>query len=98
MKQYTVCGQRRVRGHAPGSTFEEEIPDAQEQRLIATGNLALADGTGDPLLDHTRDELNALAVQAGVEDPHDLPNKAAVADAIKAANEPDASGSDEKEE
>jgi hypothetical protein len=78
-----------VRGHAPGSTFEEEIPDAQEQRLIATGNLALASEAGDPLLDHTRDALDILAVEAGVENPQDLPNKAAVADAIKAANSDD---------
>jgi hypothetical protein len=41
----------------------------------------------------SRDELNALAAEKGIEEPEDLPNKAAVKDAIKATETP--AGDDE---
>jgi len=39
----------------------------------------------DDLMAHTRDELNAMADELGIEDVASLPNKGAVADAITAA-------------
>jgi hypothetical protein len=48
------------------------------------------DDIRDQLLAHKRDELNAAAVELGIEAPEALPNKAAVVDAIleaKAAEE-----------
>lgn len=38
-KQYRVAGTAEVLGHAPGSTFEAEIPADQEARLIKRGSL-----------------------------------------------------------
>lgn len=38
-KKYRVTGTAEVMGHAPGSTFEAEIPADQEARLIQRGSL-----------------------------------------------------------
>ena len=38
-KKYKVVGTAEVLGHAPGSTFEAEIPADQEARLIERGSL-----------------------------------------------------------
>ena len=38
-KQYRVVGTAEVLGHAPGSTFEAEIPAEQEARLLERGSL-----------------------------------------------------------
>lgn len=36
---WTVTGSREVRGHKPGETFEEAIPEAQANRLQGSGAL-----------------------------------------------------------
>ena len=46
MKTYTVVGANAVRGHRPGVTFEEEIPERQVNRLIRSG--ALEEKVGKP--------------------------------------------------
>lgn len=38
-KKYKVVGTAEVLGHAPGSTFEAEIPADQEARLVERGSL-----------------------------------------------------------
>lgn len=37
MTNYKVTGPRDVFGHAPGSQFSADIPEAQERRLIKRG-------------------------------------------------------------
>jgi hypothetical protein len=39
MGRYRVNDQRAVLGHEPGTTFEADIPEAQEKRLLASGAL-----------------------------------------------------------
>lgn len=45
-KQYRVVGTAEVLGHAPGSTFEAEIPAEQEARLLERGSLARVSKSG----------------------------------------------------
>lgn len=51
--------------------------------------------TLDELLKLNRQELNELALEAGIEDPDELPNKAKVAEAILAKADEDKSSSSE---
>lgn len=82
-----------------------DAPDDLAVRLLQQNTYSEAGAPTGP----TRDELNAQAVAAGVEDPHKLPNKQAVVDAIDAANTvipeppdnptaPDASAADDSTE
>jgi hypothetical protein len=104
MDRWLVIGSMPVRGHKPGAEFSEAIPAEQAERLQASGALQhlgpeSAPEKTDDLLDLTREQLDELAVEAGVENPGDLPNKGEVAEAIRAAEEtPDASGSNDNEE
>ena len=49
-KKYKVVGTAEVLGHAPGSTFEAEIPEDQEARLLERGSLirVLSDAPKSP--------------------------------------------------
>ena len=38
-KKYRVAGSQAVLDHEPGSTFEAEIPEDQEARLLERGSL-----------------------------------------------------------
>lgn len=80
---YRVTASSRVLGHGPGEVFAAEIVPAQEARLLASGALVREDDGGalDAL---DRPEIDALAVGAGVDEPHKLANKQAVIDAIDA--------------
>lgn len=39
MTRYRVCGTNRVFGHAPGTKFDAELSDIQEERLVAGGHI-----------------------------------------------------------
>ncbi len=52
-KQYRVVGTAEVLGHAPGSTFEAEIPAEQEARLLERGSLATV-SKSDPVKPKTK--------------------------------------------
>lgn len=68
----------RVLDHYPGETFEADLDPAQEARLIARGQLEPTTSL-DAL---SREQLDHLAAQQGVENPSALPNKDAVIAAI----------------
>lgn len=82
-KTYTIPDHvnHRILEHYPGETFTADIPEAQEARLIARGQIKVAGG----LSQLSRDELDAVAVQLHI-DPSDHPNKPSLIDAIKAAD------------
>lgn len=95
MTRYIVSGPRKAFGYGPGEEFEAEIPEAQERRMIDRGAIRIAPPHGLSAL--SREELNALAEDAGIEDPEQLPNISAVIEAIEAKhNEPAASGDGEE--
>jgi hypothetical protein len=85
MGTYTVHGPHEVFEHAPGVTFDAEIPAGQEALLIASGSLVREDS----LESLSRDELDALAESSGVPDPGGLANKTAVIAAINTTREGD---------
>lgn len=86
-RTYKNTGTRVVHGAAPGEEFEAALTVGQEQALIEAGHAEPADARA--LSSYSRDELNALAKQAGVADPEALSNRKAVIAAIEAAtNEP----------
>lgn len=70
-------------------------PDQPRDRLLAETlrlewiadslEAVVAGEDGGALIDRTRDELNELAAEAGVENPEKLKNKQEVVDAIEAA-------------
>lgn len=98
MARYIVTGTRPQFGHQPGAEFEADLSKAMEERAIARGGIALVEN-GDGLSDLKRDELNALAKEAGVEDPESLSNKDGVIEAIRAATkEPVVSGGNQEEQ
>ncbi|MCK9250354.1 MAG: hypothetical protein M0P31_15445 [Solirubrobacteraceae bacterium] len=86
-----VNEQGRELGAAPGSALEETLQRKPGWRQVGADE-PVAD-TDDPasaqsdedLVVLKRDELDLLALEAGVEDPEALPNKGAVIDAIRAA-------------
>lgn len=39
MVMYRVCGSRAVLGHLPGDEFPADLPEVQEQRLVAGGHI-----------------------------------------------------------
>jgi hypothetical protein len=95
MKTYRVSGPFAFRGNQPGSTFEADPDDRQIHRAIARGGISAATGSDDDGLGTlSRDELDALAAEKGIEDPKSLPNKDAVKAAIAEAttDEPDNAG------
>ena len=49
-KKYRVAGPHAVLDHEPGSTFEAEIPEDQEARLLERGSLirVLSDAPKSP--------------------------------------------------
>lgn len=101
--RWKVTGTRPVRGHRPGKEFEADLPDAQAQRLQASGAIVPAGETSAPektdgLSGLNREELNALAADHGVENPDGLANKVAVIEAIEAAKSPAAAGSNDNQE
>jgi hypothetical protein len=84
-RTYLVSAPSRVLGHEPGTEFEAELTAVQEARLLASGALktVTASGGGESDLDDLkRDELNELAAEAGIEAADELPNRAAVIEAI----------------
>lgn len=83
-KTYRVIGTRKYRGNAPGSTFDAVLDPEAEARALARGAIEVVGEQEAPLESKTREELNAIASAAGVEDPAALKDKAAVADAIRA--------------
>ena len=44
MPKYEVVGQFDVFGHEPGSTFEAELDEFDETRLIEGGHIVVVDG------------------------------------------------------
>ena len=38
-KEYTVCGNHEVHGHAPGATFSASLTEEQEEHLINAGHI-----------------------------------------------------------
>lgn len=80
MGRYTIPDDinQFVLGRCPGETFNADIPPAQEARLLARGQILLAES----LDNKTRPELDTLARELGVDDPEELPNKDAVIAAI----------------
>ncbi len=73
----------------------DEIPKLMDMGAIAVvtvdevgaATAAAEEPTPKPLHEFTRPELNELAANLGVEDAEKLPNKAAVVEAIKEAEE-----------
>lgn len=43
MKTYRVAGPSEVFGHSPGTTFERELTEGEEERLIGGGAIAIAE-------------------------------------------------------
>jgi hypothetical protein len=98
MARYIVIGSRPQFGHEPGTEFEADLSSEMEQRAIARNGIRLAEN-GDGLSGLKREELNALADEAGVADPEKLGTKAEVIEAIEAATkEPAASGGNQEKE
>ena len=44
MPKYEVVGQFDVFGHEPGSTFEAELDEFDETRLVEGGHIVVVDG------------------------------------------------------
>jgi hypothetical protein len=80
-QNYVVTGTRTYRGHAPGSNFTAE-PSPELDRAVARGSISEGKPS-EALESKSREELNELAVAAGVESPEALPNKQAVVKAIR---------------
>lgn len=86
---------REYVNEATGETAGAFVGSAMEEAFESNADWKLADGhaaadTADQtdVIDpdnHSRDELNELAKEAGVEGAEAMPNKPAVADAINAA-------------
>lgn len=98
MPRYVVIGSRPQFGHQPGIEFEADLSPERERRAIARGGIRPAEN-GDGLSGLKREELDALATEAGVKDPEKLGTKAEVIEAIEAATkEPAASGGNQEKE
>jgi hypothetical protein len=78
---YRVTGSRIYRGVKPGQSFEAE-PSPVLDEAVRRGNVTLEEEGA--LESKTREELDALASAAGVEEAEKLNDKAAVAKAIRA--------------
>lgn len=48
MKTYEVLGSRDVLGHSPGDTFTQDVPAAQERRLVGRGQLRVVENSAAP--------------------------------------------------
>lgn len=73
-------------GGRPAGRGEPVDADLEKDRAhFDSGALVRIEPDPDDLSNLTRDELNARATRAGVENPDALPNKAAVGDAIRVA-------------
>lgn len=90
-RTYEVTADRRVLQRDPGTVFTDDLPDRLHRTLTAGGFLTELDGaaaasadTDTELAGHTREELDAIAKDLGVEDPGAMSNKAAVIEAIHA--------------
>ncbi len=65
-----------------GSDDSEEESSVEDQGAGDDGEADEAPSVDDLVRDNSREELNALAVEAGVQNPQELENKPAVAEAI----------------
>jgi len=92
-----------TRGAFPGTEQDKVYASDPDWTLAGKGSPATetpagSESTGSPDDNGTdidslsRDELNALATEKGVENPEELPNKGAVKDAIKATETPAGDG------
>lgn len=95
MAKYAVSGPFAFRSHVPGSSFEADPEDLVVVRAVTRGSITVDDRSVFDSL--TRDQLDALATDKGVDDPASLPNKDAVKTAIAEA-ESETSTTDENEE
>jgi len=80
--EFRVTGDRRFRGHEPGSVFTAQVNPAIE-RALARGSITDESAVKSDLESKSREELNSHAAILGVEDPAGLANKAAVISAIR---------------
>lgn len=64
-QRYKVAGDVEVLGHAPGSVFEEYIPEEQERMLLESG--ALAKAAKNAALKEEEPRLTAAARAAQLE-------------------------------
>lgn len=69
-----------------GHTVPPDLLDAYNEKKIGDGKAPADDESeaGGDLSEQTRDRLNAIASDLGVEEPDKLPNKDAVIEAIEA--------------
>lgn len=79
--------------HANGRDWHVEVDSAAHERLVLEGAEVVPGPDGPvgpvssdevPLKDRKRGELDALAVELGVDAPDKLPNRGAVVEAIEA--------------
>lgn len=70
-----------------------ELSDRQLARVRSIPGVRLGIET-DSLDSLTRPQLNELATEKGIEEAHKLPNKSAVIDAIRGANQPEGDETD----
>jgi len=70
MKEYKVSGARSYRGHEPGSTFTEDLSEAEEERACARGSISVVgeDGNGQQAAPEEEPEPEAQEAQEPVED------------------------------
>lgn len=98
MGQYVVTGARTFQGQEPGTVFEVDFTEAEEARYKARGSIA--DATGETrgttdLSALTRDDLNTVAAEAGVENPTSFSSKGDLIAAIEDKKSAGESGGDE---
>lgn len=74
-QRYKVAGEVEVLGHAPGSVFEEYIPEEQERTLLESGVLAKA--AKNAALKEEEPRLTAAARAAELEVMPDTAKEAA---------------------
>ncbi len=94
VETYYVSGTVPFRGTAPGESLEADPNDPAVQRAIERGSIS-TDSPEEDLKKKTRDELNAIAVDEGIETAENFANKDEVIDAIKAAREGATQGGNE---
>jgi hypothetical protein len=79
MKSYEVLSDQPVLGHAKGETFEADLSEAQERRMIERGSIRLAGGsspTATPAAATTGDSAAKSTEGTGKGSPlMGLPNK-----------------------
>jgi hypothetical protein len=98
MAQYVVTGTRTFQGYQPGEVFEADFTEAEEARYKGRSSIADATGTADTdLTALTRDDLNKVAADAGIESPEGFPKKGDLIEAIEDKKSAGESGGDEKE-